>query len=190
MTKAKKIILISVFSAVVIGLSAYLIFRKKKKGMVDKAKNYVIGDSQTPFIDKNSSKVSRISETSGEESLWKGGMGLNWLKESVGKYPESPDVNSIVINIGTNGGFNANEDIQGLVSAIKQKFPNADLYAVQGSWGWGGNKNVTQEKVKKYYDKFNQLGVKIINPAIGSVSDPHGNLPIYAEIGKALDSII
>ncbi|NDC96182.1 hypothetical protein EB077_12815, partial [bacterium] len=114
MTKAKKIILISVFSAVVIGLSAYLIFRKKKKGMVDKAKNYVIGDSQTPFIDKNSSKVSRISETSGEESLWKGGMGLNWLKESVGKYPESPDVNSIVINIGTNGGFNANEDIQGL----------------------------------------------------------------------------
>lgn len=190
MTKTQKIILISVFSAIVIAVSTYLLIRKKGKGVVDKMKNYVIGDSQTPYIDKNSSKVSRISETSGESSLWKGGMGLTWLKESVEKYPESPDVNSIVINIGTNGGFNANEDIQGLVSAIKKKFPNADLYAVQGSWGWGYNKGITQEKVNKYYDKFNQLGVKIINPPIGNVSDPHSNLPIYAEIGKALDSAI
>jgi hypothetical protein len=177
-----------VFSAVALSLSVYLISRRRKKKNVDESKNYIIGDSQTPFIDKNSSKASRISENSGESALWKGGMGLTWLKGAVEKYDVSPDVNSIIINIGTNGGFNPNEDIEGLVNAVKTKFPNAKLFAVQGSWGWGGNKNVTQEKVNTYYNKFKNLGVKIIEPAIGSVADPHGNLPIYTEIGKAIDN--
>jgi hypothetical protein len=31
------------------------------------------------------------------------------------------------------------------------------------------------------------LGVKIIEPAIGNVNDPHGNLPIYKQIGEEID---
>ena len=97
------------------------------------------------MIDKNSQKVSKIGEEGNKANLWKGGMGLSWLKEAVDEYPESKDVNSIVINIGTNGGFNSNEDIAGLVNQLKRVFPNAKLFAVQGSWGWGGNKNITKE---------------------------------------------
>jgi len=152
--------------------------------------NYVIGDSQTPFLDKNSSKVSKISDNQGTESLWKGGVGLKWLKDAVSAYPVSPNVNSIFINIGTNGGFNINDDVAGLVNSIKTKFPGAKLFAIQGSWGWGGNKNVTQSKVANYYKKFSDEGVTVLTNAIGSVTDPHGNLPIYATIGKEIDSLV
>jgi hypothetical protein len=186
MSRTQKILIISAFSVVVLTLTTFFIVRKKKK--VDKSKNFVIGDSQTPFISKNSSKIKMIGDVGSEANLWKGGQNLKWLKEAVEKHPIKSDVNSIVINIGTNGGFNQNDDVDGLVGAVKTKFPNANLYAVQGSWGWGGNQEITQEQVSKYYEKFSKLGVKVINPAIGSVADPHRNLPIYAEIGKALDN--
>jgi hypothetical protein len=189
-TRLQKILIISGFSLVAVSLSILLISRRKRKKGVISTKNYIIGDSQTPFFDKNSSKVSRISEQSGKSSLWEGGQNLSWLKSAVQDYPISPDVNSITINIGTNGGFNPNDDVSGLISAVKKTFPNAKLYAVQGSWGWGYNDDVNEQQVKTYYDKFRALGVKVISPAIGSVQDPHGNLPIYATIGKELDKAI
>lgn len=195
-SKTKKVILISAVVVSAIAITSFFIIRRKKRGSkkrsseVNENENYVIGDSQTPFIDKNSTLVSRIGENGSESTLWKGGKGLSWLKDSLVAYPVSPSVNSIVINIGTNGGFNSRDDVKGLVDAVKSKFPNARLFAVQGSWGWGGNKDVTEEKVKAYYDKFKQEGVEIIQPAIGKVNDPHGNLPIYAEIGAELDKRI
>ena len=194
--KTKTKVIITVLSTIAIGLSIFLIVKSKKKGKkskskdVDKSKNYIIGDSQTPFIDKNSQKVSRIGEEGSKSNLWESGKTLSWLKEAVDEYPESKDVNSIVINIGTNGGFNKNEDIQGLISSIKTKFPNANLYAVKGSWGWGNNKDITQEKVDAYYNKFSNLGVELIPTAIGVTDNPHGNLPIYARIGKEIDQKI
>ena len=187
---------IGIASTIAIVLSIFLIVKSKKKGKkskskdVDKSKNYIIGDSQTPFIDKNSQKVSRIGEEGSKSNLWESGKTLSWLKEAVDEYPESKDVNSIVINIGTNGAFNSNEDIQGLISSIKTKFPNANLYAVKGSWGWGNNKGVTQEKVDTYYNKFSNLGVELIPTPIGVTDNPHGNLPIYAQIGKEIDQKI
>ena len=155
-----------------------------------KGRSIIIGDSQTPFIKKQSNKIEMLGNVGGENVLWKGGMGLKWLKDAVSKYPITKDIKNVVINIGTNGGFNSNEDIDGLVNELKRVFPNAKLFAVKGSWGWGGNKNVTETKVNSYYDKFENEGVKIINPAIGSVKDPHSNLPIYKEIGKNIDEAI
>jgi len=37
---------------------------------------------------------------------------------------------------------------------------------------------------------FSDAGVKVLTNAIGSVNDPHGNLPIYATIGKEIDESI
>ena len=194
--KTRTKVIIAITSALAIGVSIFLIIKSRKKEVkskskeVDKSKNYVIGDSQTPLIDKNSQKVSKIGEEGNKANLWQGGKGLIWLKEAVDEYPESKDVNSIVINIGTNGGFNANENIQGLIDSIKTKFPNANLYAVKGSWGWGGNKDVTQQKVDAYYDKFSKLGVELIPTAIGVTDNPHTNLPVYAQIGREIDERI
>lgn len=197
MKKSTKII-IAIASSIILGVSIFFIAKSKAKGKstgtksneVDKSKNYIIGDSQTPLIDKNSEKATTIG-AEGESSLWKSRMGIKWLKDAVDAYKESPDVNSIVINIGTNDGFtDAKDNVLGLVNSIKLKFPNATLYAVKGSWGWGGNKNVTQQKVDAYYDKFSKLGVVVLSTAIGSVNDPHSNLPVYAQIGKEIDSKI
>ena len=196
MNKIQKIVLFSIVGLVVTGIVTALIIRKKRKKPksstsllrnTDKNKNYIIGDSQTPFIDKNSEKAKKINEKGGKESLWEGGKSLSWLKTAVEDYPVSKDVNSIIINIGTNGGFNQKDDVDGLVNSVKEKFPNALLFVVKGSWGWGGNKDVTESKVKAYYDKFKDIGVEIIEPAIGSVKDPHGNLPVYASIGANID---
>jgi len=194
MSKNLKLTTYAVVGISVLGIG-FLIYKLKKMNSgseknVDKMKNYIIGDSQTPFLDKNSNKAMRISEKSGKQSLWEGGQNLNWLKSAVNEYPISSDVNSIFINIGTNGGFNIKDDVTGLVSAIKTKFPNAKLFAIKGSWGWGGNKNVTLSKVDSYYKMFSDAGVKVLTNAIGSVNDPHGNLPIYATIGKEIDESI
>jgi hypothetical protein len=189
-TQTKQILIGAGVGVVVVGTVIFLVSKLGKKGKVDKTKNYIIGDSQTPFIDKNSQKISRIGEEGSKANLWQGGKNLSWLKEAVDDYPITKDVNSIIINIGTNNGFSTSEDISGLVSSVKTKFPNAKLYAVKGSWGWGGNINVNEQKVNDYYNKFAGLGVEIIPTAIGSVNDPHSNLPVYAQIGKEIDSRI
>ena len=184
----KKILIIAGIGIAVIALTSFVIVRRRKK--TDKTKNYIIGDSQTPFIDNASEKALRIKEKGGEDALWLGGMGLKWLKGAVDKYSVSKDVNSIIINIGTNGGFNQKDDIAGLVTSLKEKFPNAKLYAVKGSWGWGGIKNKTEAQVNAYYQIFEDNGVKVLKTAIGKVKDPHGNLPIYKTIGKEIDDEI
>jgi len=186
----------------VFGIVTILVTKGKKTNMntndtdndtdknVDKNKNYIIGDSQSPIIDRNSKKASLINKTGSEQSLWKGSQGLSWLKSAVKNYKVSTDVNTIIINIGTNGKFNVKDDIAGLVSAIKDKFPNAKLLAVKGSWGWGGNSDITTSEVNKYYDIFKKYGVKVLDNAIGKTTNPHKNLPIYAKIGEEIDKNI
>jgi hypothetical protein len=181
-----------------VGTVVYALVSSRKGGTrfasakVDKSKNYVIGDSQSPYIDWGSEKVSVIGKKGNlgaEEFLWLGGKDLKWLKGALEKYPVSQEVNSITINIGTNGGFNQNDDLAGLVELVKQKFPNAQLLAVQGSWGWGGNAKITEQQVRNYYKKFKDLGVEVIEPPIGAI-EPHGNKPVYKTIGANLDKTI
>jgi hypothetical protein len=193
----KKQILYGVgFGLLVVGIYYLYVKSKKNNKQIEKdtnnepTKNIVIGDSQTPFIANASKKVSLLGTKGSEENLWKGGMGLKWLKEAVNKYPVSKNVGGVVINIGTNGSFNQKDDIEGLVASVRRVFPNAKLFAVQGSWGWSPyNKNVTIQQVKSYYDRFAKLGVTIISPPIGAI-EPHGNKPIYKEIGKNIDALL
>ena len=191
-TKEEWLIFVAVAGLVYVITSATSKNNKRFSALkVDKSKNYVIGDSQSPHIDWGSEKVSVINSTQGESSLWQGGKTLEWLNSAVKNYPVSPDVNSIIINIGTNDGYNQNKDIAGLVNNIKEKFPNAQLLAVQGSWGWGGYvKNpVSEKQVRAFYKKFKDLGVEIIEPPIGAI-EPHGNKPVYKTIGASLDKAI
>jgi len=151
-------------------------------------KNIIIGDSQVPYIDNKTDKASRISTKGSEESLWLGGIGVSWLKNAVKKYETDDTVKNVIISIGTNGGFNTNDDISGLFDNLEKTFPKANFYVVQGSWGWGGNKDTKESNVERYYNVFKNQGAKIINTPIGKVSDPHGNLKIYETIGREIDS--
>ncbi len=114
-------------------------------------------------------------------------MGVKWLMDAVSKYPVSSNVKDVVINIGTNGAFNPKDNIKGLMAELRRVFPQAKFCVIQGSWGWGYNVSVTEDKVKKYYDIFRSEGVTVIEPPIGKVKDPHTNLPVYDVIAKAID---
>lgn len=204
-----KWIIIGLTSLLVVGIVVFILIKVKNRNSersssdlssqddnslnvpATKETSIVIGDSQTPYIDKPAQKVTMLGPIpGGEKYLWKGGENVKWLIGALKKYPITPTMKNVVINIGTNGGFNKNDDIKGLVSEVKRVFPKAKLYAVQGSWGWGGNINVTTEKVNAYYDRFRNEGVEVLNPPIGVTSNPHGHLPIYKEIGKSIDSAI
>jgi len=167
--------------------------KSKSKSLIDDddkiPTNIVIGDSQAPYVANGSAQFDLISSQGSEDSLWLGGKTLSWLLSALKKHKGSSNVENIAIVIGTNGNFNTNEDISGLITEIESKFPNAELFVVQGSWGWGGLKNTTEQKVRKYYQKFKDLGVTVIEPPIGNI-EPHGNKPIYKKIGSNLDSKI
>ena len=136
---------------------------------------------------KKSTNFKLISSKGSEESLWLGSKTLNWLLSALNKHKGSSKVKNIAIVIGTNGAFNSNDNISGLIDELKLKFPNANLFVVQGSWGWGGLTNMSESKVRKYYNKFKDLGVTVIEPPIGKI-EPHGNKPVYKTIGASLDS--
>lgn len=155
----------------------------------DTLKSIIIGDSQTPFVDNASEKVSRISTTPGMSSLWQGGKTLTWLISALEKYPTDSTIGDVVFCIGTNGGYSSKDNVEKLITLTKEKFPNSKLYAVQGSWGWGGIKDVTETRVRTYYKRFEELGITLIEPPIGKI-EPHGNKPIYKVIGKELDKLL
>ena len=121
-------------------------------------------------------------------SLWKGGIGVDKLTSMVLNYKTSPEIKNIVLCIGTNNNFRTG-NIKELFKAVKKTFPNATIYIIKGSWGWGGNKTITQQRVDNYYKKYEQQGGIIINPAIGR-NEPHQNLTVYKTIGNKIDTIL
>lgn len=165
--------------------------KKTEKNSQLKTKNIIIGDSQTPYVDMNTEKADRISKTPGKSSLWEGGKTVEWLISALRDFEKSPDVKNVIIVIGTNGGFGKflNDDIPTLFKLLKDKFPKASFYAVKGSWGWGGLKNIKEKDVNDYYKKFENQGATIIKTPIGNV-EPHSNLPVYAKIGKEIDELL
>jgi len=121
-------------------------------------------------------------------SLWKGGIGVDKLTSMVLNYKTSPEIKNVVLCIGTNDNFQTG-NIKQLFKAVKRTFPNATIYVIKGSWGWGGNKTITQQRVNNYYKKYEQQGGIIINPAIGK-NEPHQNLTVYKTIGNKIDTIL
>jgi len=144
--------------------------------------NIIIGDSQTPYVDRNSKKVERVV------GLWKGGIDVPVLTKMVQRHKVLTNVQNVFLCIGTNDLY-VDKGIEKLFKTLWITFPNAKIYVIQGSWGWGGLKRTGYGKVKKYYKLYEDLGGTIIEPPIGK-GDPHCNCPVYKEIGKVIDNIL
>lgn len=139
----------------------------------------LIGDSQTYFLAKHSTKIKRIPKLS------QPGIGVVQLTQKVRLYPVSPYVKSVSICIGVNDGYK-DKGIQQLVVRLKNTFHNANFYIIQGSWGWGKVRRVNQNTLDRYYKQFPGT---IIYPAIGK-GDPHRNKKVYKIIIKNLETRI
>jgi RNA recognition motif-containing protein len=153
----------------------------------------IIGDSQAPYLDNATTKAQRISTKPGEESLWMGAQGVPWFMNAIKKFPESPEVKTVILCVGTNGSYGRvfKENIGEFFSTIRKTFPNAKILVVQGSWGWGGLKGkVTADDVKNYYKQYEEQGGIVIEPPIGDTELSHNDIPVYKIIGSQIDSII
>ena len=144
--------------------------------------NIIIGDSQTPYVDRNSKKVERAV------GLWKGGIAIPDLTKMVQRYKVSPNVQNVFLCIGTNDLY-VDKGVEKLFKSIWVTFPNTKIYVIQGSWGWGGVTHTKYDKIKKYYKRYQELGGTIIEPPIGK-GDPHCDCPVYKKIGEAIDNIL
>jgi hypothetical protein len=142
----------------------------------------LIGDSQTYILAKHSTKIKQVSELS------QSGIGVLQLTNKVRLYPVSPCVNSVSVCIGVNDGYK-NRGVQQLLIRIKNIFPNAKIYIIQGSWGWGRVRRTNQNTLNKYYKQYIDSGCILISPAIGR-GDPHRDKNVYKIIMKNLENQI
>jgi hypothetical protein len=139
----------------------------------------LIGDSQTYLLARHSTEIKQVKQ------LCQSGIGVIELNRKTLKYPVSPAVKSVCVCIGVNDGYK-DRGISILVNTIRRTFPNARLFIIQGSWGWGTVSRMNQNTLDKYYKQFPGT---IIHPAIGK-GDPHKSKKVYKIIMKNLESQI
>lgn len=142
----------------------------------------LIGDSQTYILAKHSTKIKRVPK------LTQPGIGVVQLTSKVRLYPVSPYVNSVSVCIGVNDGYK-DRGVKQLLIRIKNTFPNAKIFIIQGSWGWGRVRRANQNTLDKYYKQYINSGCILISPAIGR-GDPHRDKNVYKIIMKSLESQI
>lgn len=142
--------------------------------------HFLIGDSQTFFLKKHSTIVTQ------NINLSQSGIGISQLIKKVDNYHVSPETKSVTICVGVNDGY-VDKGIEQLMTKVKNTFPNATIFVIKGSWGWGTVKNLNHNKFNDYYKKFQDLGANIVPTPIGQ-GDPHKNKKVYKTIMSELEN--
>lgn len=137
-------------------------------------KSIIIGDSQSNYIDLNTKAASLYLP------LFKVGIGLRGLNKIVEKNTIKKEVEFVFICIGVNDNYKYYE--VGFMKNLKRVFPNAKIYMIKGSYGWGNTPRFKPE----YYDNFKTT---VLKNGIGK-GDPHHNKRSYKLIGQEIDNII
>ena len=162
------------------------------KESISQEDTYLVGDSASILTGSGKEIKNKVTVL---PDLSVVGIGTTKFSELLKKYNKThPEAKFVFLFMGANDLYHINSAILKSAKVVKEElnriFPNAQKFiAKAGSWGWGGIKNVKEDKVKTYYKRFENLGVKIIDPPIGKI-EPHGNKPIYKIIGKNIDSLL
>lgn len=144
----------------------------------------LIGDSQTFYIKKHTKEVHQ------KKSLCKVGIGVTALNKLLQKEKIDKNITNVVVSIGVNDYYKTSENaLNALQKLLKRKYPNARIYVIKGSRGWGNVKNLTERDVDSYYNWFREHKMYVLKNSIGK-GDPHRDSYNYRKIGKELDSLI
>lgn len=144
----------------------------------------LIGDSQTFYIKKYTKEVHQ------KKSLCKVGIGVTTLNKLLQREKITGNITNVVVSIGVNDYYKTSENaLNTLQKLLKRKYPNARIYVIKGSRGWGNVKNLTERDVDSYYNWFREHKMYVLKNSIGK-GDPHRDSYNYRKIGKELDSLI
>lgn len=179
------------FIYITIGMGVLLLIANKMFGASTKknpfiGKNIVVGDSHGVMIG------AKLKNAKAEPLLSKSGWRVSDVLKALSMYPVSPDVANVFISIGTNGQYTKSDKVEDLVSLLKQKFPNAFLYAFKGSYGWSGrygNPNAASDQIP-YYKRLENNGVIILKNGLGYFSTDAGAHSTSSTQAKAIISEI
>lgn len=163
------------YIAITLIISSVLIFSinaisKKNKINFSGMRNIFIGDSHAIGLG------SKINGAEVDTSITKVGWSSYNVINALKNYPVSNDVGRVFLSVGTNGGFSLSDDTDTLVGLLKDKFPNAKLYVIKGSYGWGSNTSISKSKYDSYYNRFAKDGVNVLQNELGyfaTSSDAH-----------------
>lgn len=179
------------FIYITIGMGVLLLIANKMFGASTKknpfiGKNIVVGDSHGVMIG------AKLKNAKAEPLLSKSGWRVSDVLKALSMYPVSPDVANVFISIGTNGQYTKSDKVEDLVTLLKQKFPNAFLYAFKGSYGWSGrygNPNAASDQIP-YYKRLENNGVIILKNGLGYFSTDAGAHSTSSTQAKAIISEI
>jgi len=165
----------------VAGILTAVSFLKPKKG----GPAILIGDSQTYLIAKMTTKLTLVPE------LCHVGWSVANLSAAVEDYPVNKTVAKVFVCIGTNGNFNSSDKIEYLMQLTKMAFPNAKIFVIQGSYGWGNNVKSNLYNYNAYYLRFHNKGAYVLHNAIGySPAHPTVNTPTIKTIATEINKIV
>lgn len=158
-------------------LSIFSMLKTKQKNPI------IIGDSQTFLISKMTDKITL------KDNLCKTGWNVSNLLDAVSANPIDKTVTEVFICIGTNGNFSKNDAVEHLIYVVRYIFPEAKLYAIVGSYGWGNNAVVGS--LYTYYLRFFNKGVIVLKTQIGNTSThPTTSTPSIKKIAEEINSIL
>jgi hypothetical protein len=126
-------------------------------------KKVTIGDSISILINKIYPNIKLIP------NLSESGKPASWLLDQLEKI-QNPfnDVKTVVLSIGSNNGWklDSNGVDKKLAEKISDVFPNANLYILNGSYGWlnltGGSDKDWEDKINKYTSFYEKNDFTII----------------------------
>lgn len=146
--------------------------------------SYIIGDSQS-FVIGTKSKNAELYKP-----LCKSGIGVQQLNVMLQNYEGNPNVENVFVTIGVNDNY-YDKGLGRLVNNLESKFPNAYVFFVKGSYGWGNVNSINAQstRFKNYYTTIRKYGIYVLDQSIG-YGDPHHDKWEYREIGDFIDYII
>lgn len=108
------------------------------------------------------------------------------------------DVKTVILSIGSNNGFKITDTDKKLINKIKEVFPKASYYILNGSYGWGNLKGGRTDWVKEvnkyikvYKDGgFDVIGANYTSDVIKLGSHPQPGDDLLKSFDSKIDSIL
>jgi hypothetical protein len=153
-------------------------------GNLGGALNVIVGSSSVGTLNGIKSNSTNGSLTSNNVSVYYNcpGKTLAWLSSQViGDTNKYDSVKTYFqVGIGTNDGYpidnTTKSRIKTYTAKLKQNFPNATLYVLPGTYGWGSVKgnDYTKQRLKNYYKQYEDEGWTLLWPnKSGNEIDPN-----------------